>query len=111
MPPWPATARPAPRPRAVLCGLFAEILGLDRVGAGDSFFDLGGDSLLAMRLLARVRTVLDAELGIRELFAAPTVEAMARLVDGARGAARPRWRPAPARTPSPSRSSSSECGS
>ncbi|WP_254716747.1 non-ribosomal peptide synthetase [Actinomadura sp. WMMB 499] len=80
----------APRTPAedVLCGLFAEILGLDRVGAGDSFFDLGGDSLLAMRLLARVRSVLDAELGVRELFAAPTVEAMGRLVDGARGAAR-----------------------
>ncbi|WP_026405330.1 non-ribosomal peptide synthetase, partial [Actinomadura rifamycini] len=72
----------------VLCGLFAEILGLDRVGAGDSFFDLGGDSLLAMRLLARVRTVLRAEIGIRALFAAPTVEATARAVDGARGAAR-----------------------
>ena len=38
----------------------------------DSFFDLGGDSLLAMRLIARVRAVLDAEIGIRDLFTAPT---------------------------------------
>ena len=38
---------------------------MDRVGADDSFFDLGGDSLLAMRLIARVRAVLDAEIGDR----------------------------------------------
>ena len=39
----------------VLCGLFAEVLGLDRVGADDAFFELGGDSIVAMRLAARAR--------------------------------------------------------
>ncbi|GAA2591737.1 hypothetical protein GCM10009863_00860 [Streptomyces axinellae] len=39
----------------VLCDLFAEILGLDRVGADDGFFELGGDSILSMRLAARAR--------------------------------------------------------
>ncbi|RZM99783.1 phosphopantetheine-binding protein, partial [Streptomyces alfalfae] len=52
----------------VLCGLFGEVLGLGRVGADVSFFRLGGDSLLGMRLIARVRAVLDVEVGIGELF-------------------------------------------
>ena len=66
----------------VVCSLFAEVLGLDRAGAGDSFFDLGGDSLLAMRLIARIRGVLDAEVGIRDLFADPTPAGLARAVLG-----------------------------
>ncbi|MFF8961099.1 amino acid adenylation domain-containing protein, partial [Streptomyces sp. NPDC014894] len=76
---------PATPVEEVLCGLFAEVLGLDRVGAEASFFDLGGDSLLAMRLIARARAVLDIELSIRELFASPTVAALARAIDSARG--------------------------
>ena len=39
----------------IVCGLFAEVLGLDRVGAGDSFFDLGGDSIMVIQLVARAR--------------------------------------------------------
>ena len=76
---------PATAAEEVLCGLFAEVLGVDRAGAEDSFFELGGDSLLAMRLIARIRAVLDAEIGIRELFAMPTVAALAQLIDDADG--------------------------
>ncbi|MQA27020.1 MAG: amino acid adenylation domain-containing protein, partial [Micromonosporaceae bacterium] len=79
---------PATPAEEVLCGLFAEILGLQTVGAEDSFFTLGGDSLLAMRLIARIRAVLDVEITIRGLFTAPSVAGLARLVDGGRGGAR-----------------------
>ena len=76
----------------IVCGLFAEVLGLERVGAQDSFFELGGDSLLAMRLIARVRAVLDAEIPIRGLFTA-TPAGIAQLAES-RGPARAALAPA-----------------
>ena len=73
----------------VVCSLFAEVLGVDLVGAGDGFFDLGGDSLLAMQLISRVRAVLDAEVDIRALFAAPTPAGIAAVAAGAGAATVP----------------------
>ncbi|WP_156744367.1 non-ribosomal peptide synthetase, partial [Mycobacterium sp. E740] len=61
----------------VLAGIYAEVLGLQRVGVDDSFFDLGGDSLLAMRVVAAVNTGLKAHLDVRALFEAPTVAQLA----------------------------------
>ncbi|MFI1935460.1 amino acid adenylation domain-containing protein [Streptomyces sp. NPDC020330] len=66
----------------VLCGLFAEVLGLERVGAEDGFFELGGDSLIATRLIGRVRSTLGAKVSIRALMEAPNVRAFAERLGG-----------------------------
>ena len=70
---------PADAVEEILAGIYARVLGVERVGVDDSFFDLGGDSLSAMRLIAAINASLDGGLSVRALFDAPTIAQLARL--------------------------------
>ncbi|WP_447980434.1 amino acid adenylation domain-containing protein [Candidatus Nitrospira bockiana] len=90
-------ALPAPEPKVpgraagpqtateeLVAGIWAEVLGVDRVGRHEDFFELGGHSLRATQVMARVRTVFGIELPLRTLFESPTVADLAKAVDAAR---------------------------
>jgi thioester reductase-like protein len=70
-----------------LAAVWASVLGLDRVGRGDHFLELGGNSLLAVVTVARIRDAFGVELPVRRLFEHPTVEGLARLIEAGAGAA------------------------
>ncbi|GAB3214056.1 non-ribosomal peptide synthetase [Marinactinospora endophytica] len=96
----PAGPAPAGPFEAALRDLFADVLGLPRVGADDDFFALGGHSLAAARVAGRIRADLGVDAGVRDLFDAPTPAALAhRLADARRGGARPSRRQRPDRLP------------
>ena len=98
-----ARAYSAPRTaiEQTVAEIWAETLGVERVGLDDHFFELGGHSLLATRLVSRVREVCDAEASLRTLFEAPTLGAFVAKLGGlassaaTRIAARPRDRELP----------------
>ena len=67
--------------------MWQELLGVEPVGIHDSFFDLGGDSLLGTRVLTRVRQQLGVEVPLAALFELPTPAGLAARVEAARPAA------------------------
>ncbi|WUS41582.1 amino acid adenylation domain-containing protein [Kitasatospora sp. NBC_01250] len=79
----------------LLCELFADILGVSRVTIDDSFFALGGHSLSATRLSARLRSVLGLEVPVRTVFETPTVAGLAEAVQLASAGERPALTAAP----------------
>jgi amino acid adenylation domain-containing protein len=74
----PAEDYAAPRTplEAELCAIFGEVLGVEKVGLDGNFFAMGGHSLMAMKLLARLREVLGADLTLAELLTHPTVRGL-----------------------------------
>ncbi|WP_156669913.1 non-ribosomal peptide synthetase, partial [Mycobacterium sp. E3305] len=66
----------------ILAGIYARVLGIDRVGVDDSFFDLGGDSVSAMRVIAAIGSDLATDLSMQTLFDAPTVAQLAAHIGG-----------------------------
>jgi acyl transferase domain-containing protein len=86
----PELPTPYTAPRSELeervAGIWREVLGLADLGVNDSFLELGGDSLVATRLMARLREELAVELEIESLFESPTVAGVAAAVVSARAA-------------------------
>ncbi|HET7232814.1 MAG TPA: amino acid adenylation domain-containing protein, partial [Longimicrobium sp.] len=78
-------AAPVGEAEAALAGIWAEVLGVERVGRHDNFFELGGHSLLAVQVISRMRQVLGVEAPLAHLFSHPTVESLsARLGEAER---------------------------
>ncbi|MCC5666144.1 amino acid adenylation domain-containing protein [Nostoc sp. CHAB 5784] len=67
----------------LLAGIWAEILGLNKVGIHDNFFELGGHSLIATRVMSQIRQVFQIELPLRCLFEKPTIAELAKEIEAA----------------------------
>ena len=72
---------PAGEIQTCIATVWREVLGLERVGARDNFFEVGGRSLTGIRVMTRLRAELQVELALRQLFEAPTIAELATLVE------------------------------
>lgn len=77
---------PTDKVETVLCDIWANILGLDRVGINDDFFSLGGHSLLATQLLSRIRDQLQLNLPLKYLFRYPTPVELGQIISALQAA-------------------------
>ncbi|WP_197523398.1 non-ribosomal peptide synthetase [Actinokineospora pegani] len=81
----PGHRAPRTETEKVIARIFGEVLGVERVGARDGFFDLGGDSILSIRVISRLRAELDVALSPHALFTTPAVADLAQAVQAQRG--------------------------
>ncbi|MFF7202190.1 amino acid adenylation domain-containing protein [Streptomyces sp. NPDC008141] len=88
----PAYQAPRDPQEESLCELFADVLGVERVGITDDFFELGGNSLSATRLTSRIRKTLGVSVTIRAIFEHRTIAELSRTVKDANTSSRPRLR-------------------
>jgi acyl carrier protein len=72
---------PCTQVEKVLAKIWSEVLGLERVGIHDNFFDLGGHSLLATQVISRARDNFEMELPLRRLFKTPTIAGLTELIE------------------------------
>ena len=79
-----AYAAPRNGTEEVLAGIWAAVLGLDKVGIHDNFFTLGGHSLLATQVMSKVRTLFEVDIPLRALFEAPDVAELGARIDAVR---------------------------
>ncbi len=77
----PSTPPPGTARERLLCEIFAQVLGVDRIGVSEDFFELGGHSLLAVQLVRQIRSALDVDIEVQHLFQASTVAKVAELVE------------------------------
>jgi acyl carrier protein len=88
-PPRPEAAASYVAPRTaqeeLVAGIWAEVLGLERVGVHDNFFELGGHSLLATQVISRIRQTFPVNVPLRRLFEEPTVANLAEAIAQAQG--------------------------
>ena len=73
----------APQTQAekVIASIWADILGIEQISINDDFFDLGGHSLLVMRLISQLRNAFSLEISLRTIFDAPSIELLARTIE------------------------------
>ncbi|WP_017328300.1 non-ribosomal peptide synthetase [Synechococcus sp. PCC 7336] len=84
-----------------IAAIWSQLLGVERIGCEDNFFDLGGHSLLVTQVMSRLQQDLQVELPLRSLFEATTVAELAAIVDRAKGRPPQTTLPAIAPTPRP----------
>ncbi|HYO51945.1 non-ribosomal peptide synthetase, partial [Archangium sp.] len=72
----------------LLAGIWAELLGVEKVGIHDNFFDLGGHSLLSVKILSHVRAIFDVELAVLDIFEQPTVAQLVEKIEASRKGAK-----------------------
>src|SRR5262249_53219976 len=89
------TAEPRTPAEELAAGIWEEVLGVERVGVHDTFFALGGHSLVAAQIAARLQDALGVEVSLRAFFEAPTVAELAQRLEAAGASEVPPLRPAP----------------